>query len=189
MRTYELALFGYNASVPATDGLIKWINAPSREAVERFITRNRLHLLLNPEKSVRRMECQVLDMEAGVDLIVEDDGRITDKSSNFWHREWAAEVVQVTSTLEDNDVEIASWFLMSVGKVSVILKQPNFDQDEHDERRDIPAGSVGTVVSCDWYDQETKPYAQFGVQFENGGHLFYELDELPDHLEYQGVRV
>ena len=56
-----------------------------------------------------------------------------------------------------------------------ILKD-NFDHDENDRERPIPAGSVGHVV-------RVGPEG-YHISFEDGGWLVFEPDEVGEWLEF-----
>jgi hypothetical protein len=49
MNTYEVTLSGWNGNTDATDNRVKWINAPTLDAVHRLIARLELPLYEEPK--------------------------------------------------------------------------------------------------------------------------------------------
>lgn len=70
MKTYQLTLAGFDGSTDRTDHLIKWVNAPSRAALDLYIKaqRWRVHQIETPWPD------EVLTIAEGVDAILDENG-------------------------------------------------------------------------------------------------------------------
>lgn len=69
MTIYELTLKGFDGSTDATDHLVKWVDAPSEEAVTFFAKANGLQ-----DFSVEKMTNQNIEFEDGLDVILDGSG-------------------------------------------------------------------------------------------------------------------
>lgn len=70
MTTYQLTLEGFNPRFSYTDHLIKWVNAPSLDALQWYIAKQQWVLQCPAETPFDR----VLEVKEGVDAILDEDG-------------------------------------------------------------------------------------------------------------------
>lgn len=72
MKTFELTLKGFDGGTDATDHLVKWISAPSEDALNAWIERYKLGEHLDGKPVL--LEMQNLDFDDGVDVKVDNRG-------------------------------------------------------------------------------------------------------------------
>lgn len=87
MICFELLLKGYDGGTDETDHLVKWVKAPSREALDAFLLRYGLDSHLDGPPTV--MDQDDLSYEDGIDVeLVGEDGRMNEASlAASWLRE------------------------------------------------------------------------------------------------------
>lgn len=105
MNTYDVTLAGYTEAhnqynqetgsdlYKAAEDLVKWINAPSLEAVLKFVDKNKLQLNEAP-RQMREVE-----IGDGVDLILNEEGEVMDCEESDWQHKWEAQRLKVADLL------------------------------------------------------------------------------------------
>lgn len=93
LRSYEITLNGFYGGTSDTDDLVKWIAAPSDDAIRAFIQKHglRSHVQGGPEYMEGRDGSTFDD---GIDLIVGPKGDVErwSRSLNMnWRRKWTEE--------------------------------------------------------------------------------------------------
>lgn len=79
MIVFQFSLAGWfdpkRADYPYEDDLVKWVKAPSREALDAFIRRK--HLLID-EGGIQDDLPKRYELKDGVDCILDEDGKIVE---------------------------------------------------------------------------------------------------------------
>lgn len=79
MKTYQFSLFGWEGGADGQDHLVKWVNAPSREALDLFIKKAALKVeygdkgvdIIGPRRG------RHYDIDDGVDCYIDSAGNVT----------------------------------------------------------------------------------------------------------------
>lgn len=109
MKCFEVTLKGFDAGWAAeaqvddlgdaADRLVKWVQAPSREALDKFLASHDLGGGLDEIPGEMDQFYAEQDHEGGIDLILDDAGGIASASREDWRAEWAKEVRDVETIL------------------------------------------------------------------------------------------
>lgn len=115
MPCYDLTLKGYKAvwdnedkfrskELAKADELVRWVRAPNREALDKFIETFKLspHLDMEPREMVGREHYDFID---GLDLKVNSDGLVDpvlqrEDWSIRWKRQWLALEAKVAAIIK-----------------------------------------------------------------------------------------
>lgn len=79
-KTYDVTLKGFDGSTDRTDNLVKWVNAPSIEAVNAFVAR--LGFPLHGKPFVAHDV--LVAMGDGVDVIIDAEGEVIEGDTVNW---------------------------------------------------------------------------------------------------------
>lgn len=92
LQYFEMMLNGYYGNTDDTDGLVKWVAAPSQRAIRLFIQKNDLQDIV--QNGPHDMNEHHLSFDEGLDLIINERGDVIRwrKGLNVnWRRTWGEE--------------------------------------------------------------------------------------------------
>jgi hypothetical protein len=95
MPCFEIVGKGFNVEDDSTDHLVRWIKAPSLEAVMRFVSKGPPMPLEYPPSQMKG--CDHYSFEDGVDWVIDEDGRIVDEAPAGRNRSAKAKSVKKES--------------------------------------------------------------------------------------------
>ena len=76
MISFQLTLKGYNGATDKTDHLVKWVNTPTRGALDTFIRDQSLNVVEINELSAPNWWGRVLGFDEGVDVELNENGSV-----------------------------------------------------------------------------------------------------------------
>ena len=90
MLAFGIDLCGYDSSTSDTDDLVKWVSAPSVDAIANFVEQHELGHMIQTGP-YRMEEYDGNGLNDGMDLIVNEDGEVTEGSAG-WKYDWQSEI-------------------------------------------------------------------------------------------------
>lgn len=92
LRSYEITLKGYYGGTDDTDALVKWVLAPSDQAIRSFMQKHDMAAIVQDGPDY--IEGEALDFNDGIDLVIDRRGNVERWSKRLnlnWRRTWANE--------------------------------------------------------------------------------------------------